>query len=401
VTRLAPALLVIAAAATLAATAGGVPAAEVTLRVERYFDPACTPLPGMAPSPNRGGCHRLRFAGTISSGAAGEYVSVLHQRCGSTGPGTSLVGAQTKERGAWDTFWGVTSGTFRARWNNNMSDPVRFRDSVRISVTKLSGFSHRVSVSGDQDMKGRIIELQRLVGGQWRLFRRARLVDDRITYGVNSTATFAVRKRGLVLRAFVPAKSAAPCYLPTASEQWTSGVASGSSGLGTRVIDRTLLCSTALQGGIRLVTIGAANANATGPGQPPLLSVSSGFAQPPGFVYASTASLTLYPDRCKQTRVPVRLQAGKLRAATPGLSARYFDCETPPRVFLRIRAVFREPATLESNRDPGYQTLSAQGDVSEAAVAVRTPSGKPLAFAAISGPKARLFTARSCVEDDT
>jgi hypothetical protein len=399
--RLTAAVLVTAAAAALAATAGSAPAADVTLKVERYFDPACTPLPGMAPSPNRGGCHRLRFAGTISSGVAGEYVSVLYQRCGSSGLGTSLVGAQTKERGAWDTFWGVRSGTFRARWGNSLSDPVRFRDSVWISVTKLSGFSHRVSVSGDQDMKGRIIELQRLVGGQWRLFRRARLVDDRITYGVNSTATFAVRKRGLVLRAFVPAKSAAPCYLPTASEQWTSGVASGTSGLGARVIDRTLLCSTALQGGIRLVSIRAANANATGLGQPPTLSVSSGFAQPPGFAYASTAGLTLYPDRCKQTRARVPLEAGSLKRAPPGLTGRTFDCEAPPRVLLRIRAVFREPATLESNRYPGYQTLSAQGDVSEAAVAVRTPSGKPLAFAAISGSKARLFAARGCVEDDT
>jgi hypothetical protein len=399
--RLTAAVLVAVAAAALTPTSGGAPAAEVTLTVARYFDPACTPLPGMAPSPGRGGCHRLRFSGTISSGKAGEYVSVLSQRCGSSGLGTSLVGVQTAEGGAWETIWGVGSATFRARWENSVSDPVRFRDSVRLSLTKLSGFRHRVNVSGDQDMVGRIIELQRLVAGQWRLMRRARLVDDRVSYGVNSSAMFTVRRRGLVLRAFVPAKSAAPCYTATASEQWTSGVASGSSGLGTRVIDRTLLCSTALQGGIRLVSIRASNAGSTGPGQPASLSVSSGFAQPPGFAYASTASLTLYPDRCKQTGVRVQLEAGNLRGATPGLSARSFDCETPARVLLRIRAVFREPATLESNRYSGYQTLSAQGDVSEAAVAVRTPSGKPLAFAAISGSKARLFTARSCSEDDT
>jgi hypothetical protein len=138
-----------------------------------------------------------------------------------------------------------------------VSEPVRFRDSVRISVTKLSGLSHRVSVSGDQDMKGRIIELQRLASGQWRLLRRARLVDDRITYGVNSSATFTVRRRGLVLRAFIPARSAAPCYTATASEQWTSGVPSDSSGLGSRVIDRTLLCATETQGGIRMFSIWA------------------------------------------------------------------------------------------------------------------------------------------------
>lgn len=399
--RLTAAVLVTAAAAALTTTAGGAPAAEVTLTVERYFDPACTPLPGMAPSPGRGGCHRLRFAGTISSGDAGEYVSVLYQRCGSGGLGTSLVGAQTKERGAWDTFWGVTSGTFRARWGNTLSSPVRFRDSVRLSVAPLSATRQRVYVNGDQDMKGRMIELQRLVSGQWRALRRTRLVADRSSWGVNSSATFTVRQAGLTLRAFIPAKSAAPCYAATASETWTSSVRPGTpSGTDARVIDRTLICSTDMQGGLRMASIRAASASGSGAyRQAPSLSTTGGSVQ--AYVTDSSTSLSFNPERCTETSARSALNAGRLRPATPGLSGRSFDCEAP-RVVIRVRAVFREPAALESTREAGFERLFARGAVSEAAVAIRTPSGKRLVLATLSGSgTARLFTARSCIEDDT
>jgi hypothetical protein len=396
--RLTAAVLVTTAAAVLAATAGGAPAADVTLTVERYFDPACTPLPGMAPSPIRGGCPRLRFAGTISSGAAGEYVSVLYQRCGSSGLGTSLVGAQTNDRGAWDTFWGVTSGTFRARWGSALSSPVRFRDSVRLSLAPLGATRQRVYVSGDQEMKGRIVELQRLVSGRWRTLRRTRLVADRSSWGVNSSATFTVRQPGLTLRAFIPAKSAAPCYAATASETWTSGAARPGtpSGAAARVIDRTLLCSTDMQGGVRMFSIRATGASGSGVyPQGPSIYASSGFSH--SFASASSTSLSYGSEKCAETRARVRLEAGTLRPAPPGQSGRSFDCEAP-RVLVRLRAVFRDPAALESNT----QSLFARGEVLEAAVAIRTPSGKRLAFATISASgKTRLFAAPSCVEDDT
>jgi hypothetical protein len=402
------ALLLIAAGgasfAIAAATATGAAAQRVTLAVERVFDPVCQPLPGQAPSAARG-CTRLRFTGTISSGAANEYVAVLHQRCGVSGVGTSVVGAQTEERGSWEATWGAAAGTYRARWMDNAgrigtSEPVRFRDSVPLSLTKLSSYRQRVSVTGDHNMKGRIVELQRYSAGRWRLVRRTRLVRTGGSYATSSSATFIVRRRGLVLRAFVPAKSAAPCYTPTATDEWRSGPAPG-AGLGARVIDRTLLCSTGMQGGLRMVSIAASSAR--GPDritQGPSLSVSSGFARSPGFASASTTSVTLYPDRCTGSGALVSLKAGNLRGAVPpGPFGTSFDCEAPRRVYLRFRAVFFEPATLERSRELDYQTISAHGQVSEAAVAVRTPSGRPLVFATMVGSKARLFTGRTCIED--
>jgi hypothetical protein len=403
--RLSPAALVTAAAAMLAAAAGGVHAADVTLTVERYFDPACRPLPGQTTGTGRSsGCHKLRFSGRIPGAVADEYVSVLLQRCGTSGIGSALTGTQTSAGGSWETEWWVMSGTFRARWKDAVSDPVRYRDSVRLTITKLSGFSHRVSVSGDQDMTGRIIELQRLVGGQWRFYRRTRLVDDPISYGRNSMATFTVRRRGLVLRAFVPAKSASPCYVATASEQWTSGVGSPAPGLGERVIDRTMLCSTALKGGLRLVHVRASSRVTSGPTQQlASLGVSSGFDKSPGLASASAMSLYIYPDRCGPTASQVALSAGKLRSAAPGQSTHSFDCEAPHRVLVRIRAVFREPVKLQSSRGfYGYPLLSAQGEVREAAVAIRTRGGRPLAFGRFSeSGNARLFAARGCIEHDT
>jgi hypothetical protein len=392
--------------AIIAGTVAAAPLQDVSLTVQRYFEPACSPAPGQASAPSRSGCQRLRFAGSISSRAANEYVALLHQRCGSSGIGTSVVGTQTGEGGFWEATWGLTAGTFRARWMDNAgrigtSDPVRYLGPVQFSLTKLSSYRQRVGVTGDQEMKGRIIELQRLIAGQWRRVRRTRLVADLGSYGRSSSATFIVRRRGLVLRAYMPAKSALPCYAATASDEWRSGPASA-AGSGARVIDRTLLCSTAVQGGIRMVSIDASSAS--GPDliqQGPSFSVSSGFARPPGFASASKTSFTFFPDRCTGSGALVSLKAGKLRSAPPGPLGRSFDCEAPRRVYLRLRAVFFEPAALVESRESGYRTAFAQGQISEAAVAIRAPSGKPLLFATLSGPNARLFTARHCIEDKT
>jgi hypothetical protein len=157
-----------------------------------------------------------------------------------------------------------------------------------------------------------------------------------------------------------------------------------------------------MQGGVRMVSVTASTAR--GPDliqEGPSFGVSSGFAKPPGLMSASKTSFTLYPDRCRGSGAIVSLDAEKLRAAPPGPFGRSFDCEAPRRVYLRLRANFFEPAALVDNRESGYRTLIAEGQLSEAAVAVRTPAGRPLLFAAFSGGKARLFAARSCIEDDT
>jgi hypothetical protein len=391
--------LAAASCAVVAATATGAASQRVTLTVERFFEPACTPLPGQASS-YRGGCHKLRFSGTIPSGQANEYVSVLHQKCGVSGLGTSLVGAQTQGGGSWEAQWLPASGTFRARWGASVSEAVRFRDSVRLQLTMLSPSRQHMTVTGDQDMKGRLVELQRLTAGQWRTLRRARFVADRSSYGVKGAVTFTVRQPGLVLRAFVPERSARPCYTATASETWTSGVRRGSPG--TRVIDRALLCSTGMRGGIRMVKVHASPVTRRGPTQNEAsFSVWSGDAG--SLVGASTGSLTINPEQCEETGARVPPQAGKLLRRPLGPDGRTFMCEVPLRVLVRVRAVFREATSLERNPPPapGYDPwLAARGEVSLASLIVRTLGGRPLAFATVSASgRPQLHVARTCMED--
>jgi hypothetical protein len=353
--------------------------------MERFYDNACR-------------CYKLRFFGTIASGAANEYVTVLRQECGSRSA-TAIAGASTRAGGAWEAepVFGARpesdSSTYRARWNGRLSDPLVFRGKLMTSLTTLGGGRFRVRVSTEQNMKGRRVELQRLVGGQWVRLRSARLVRFRGDFA----ATFTVRRRGLTLRAFLPARSAAPCYSATASESFVSGAVIG-PGTGAKAIDRTFLCSIAMRGGIPLLEIRASAATVIDAAH---FGASTNWNPDAGLISASTESLSLNPTRCTPSRARVALTTAKLEGGAAGPSEE-FECETPSRVLVRVRAVFRSAARLETNRDFGYPMLIAGGEVREASLAIRTPAGRPLAFASIhESGRARLFGGRGCVEDRT
>ena len=203
----------IAVFGVFAAAAVAAPAQDVTLKVERFFE-------------QEFGMWRLRFTGVIPSGAANEYVAVLHQKCGQRFS-TAIGGATTREGGVYEAIprYGVPpqSGTFRARWGRHVSEPVTLRSPVRISLVKQAGRRYRANVLADFDLTGRFIALQRLAGGRWTHVRRARLVAyGQAGYGSFYTATFKVRKRGLQLRVLVPEKTAAPCHEPAASHTFVS-----------------------------------------------------------------------------------------------------------------------------------------------------------------------------------
>jgi hypothetical protein len=357
---------------------------EVTLRVERFYDNACR-------------CYKLRFSGTIPSGQANEYVVVLRQECGAASS-TAIAGGLTQAGGGWvgDPVTGARpeadSSTYRARWNGRLSERVVFRPKLLMSLTKLGGGRYRVRVDTQQNLKGRPVELQRLVGGQWRRVRSARLA--RVGGGFGAILT--VRRRGLNLRVLVPARSAAPCYSATASETFVSDATSGPDS-GARVIDRTLLCSIAMRGGIRKLEIRALAATAT---ESPNFNATTNWSPDASLVSASSEVLSLNPTRCTQASARVPLTTETLEGGSAGLSEREFECETPSRVLVRVRAVFRSPATFETTRHFGYPVLSASGEMTEASMAIRTQAGKPLAFASVhESGSARVFGGRGCAED--
>jgi hypothetical protein len=199
--------------AAIASASAAAPAADVTMTAQRFYDPACR-------------CSKLRFSGTIPSGAANEYVAVMQQRCG-YGFSTSVVGAQTRAGGSWTVDWwgGGQSATYRAQWNGRFSAPVTVRPPIPLAFTTLPRRRYRVTVNmyeSLQDMNGRLVELQRQAAGGWTRVRRTRFTTDRESFGKSFSATFAVPTRGLTLRILVPKKSAAPCYAAAVTKTWVS-----------------------------------------------------------------------------------------------------------------------------------------------------------------------------------
>jgi hypothetical protein len=195
--------LLVAAAllSAFAANAAAAPTQDLTLQLSRSPDPVTK-------------VERIIFSGAIPSRAAGEYVSVMYQKCGFNFS-TAIAGATTQENGVWEAApsIAVASGVFRARWNNRLSSPVRYRSPAHVFFSRQRGRIFRVAVTAEAKLGGRFVALQRLAGGRWTHVRRIRLGID----GAYS-ATFAVPTRGLRLRIFVPAATAAPCYTASASQ---------------------------------------------------------------------------------------------------------------------------------------------------------------------------------------
>jgi hypothetical protein len=395
VSRFLAALIALAVLAACVALFGvpdaGAQRDDVTLKLERFYDNACR-------------CYKLRFSGTIGSGAANEYVAVLQQKCGSNSA-TAIAGATTQQGGVWTaepvSFGarpGEDSSTYQARWNGRLSDPLRFTGKVHISLTPLARGRYRVNVSTSatgQNMKGRMIELQRLVGGRWTLVQTASLRGARGTF----TATVTARARNQSFRVFVPARSAAPCYVATPSQPFVAGrrPAPGSAA----VIDRTVSCSAGVRGGLRMVEVGAF----TGAEQPPLprsagFGVTSNWVPDASLVSASSGAVQLNPTRCTGASTSVPLVTQGLRGGLVSTGDLEYKCETPRRVLVRIRAVFHVPMKLEPDRTFGYPMLRVLGEIKEAQLAVRSPSGRSLAFASLVGGKARLLVAPSCAKDE-
>lgn len=208
-----PALLplAIAAALSLPSAATAAPAQDVTVSLRQYR--------------NENLVSTLEFSGRIASGAPNERVDLLVRECGYD-HFRVVGGALTSPGGFWTIELPRTLGSFRARWDGRHSATVPVRAPIFLfRAVKLAGRrAWRVAIprgSGAvlQDMHGRIVELQRrTAAGRWVRVRQARL---RATF-TSFEVVFAVPTRGLTLRAFVPARSAAPCYTANATPPWRS-----------------------------------------------------------------------------------------------------------------------------------------------------------------------------------
>jgi hypothetical protein len=193
---------------------------SVTLNFVRFYTNACN-------------CFNARVSGQIASNSAGEEVVILRQYCGRSAASASAVGqALSRAGGFWETELqfvsrpdALASESYRARWNGQFSAPVTFRGKLAVSRARTSPSRSRISVfttvNNPVNLKGRQIVLQRKVGGSWTRIATARLASHRVKY-YTFVATFTVPRRGWTLRALVPARSAAPCFTASVSEEWRS-----------------------------------------------------------------------------------------------------------------------------------------------------------------------------------
>jgi hypothetical protein len=196
----------------------------------------------------------------------------------------------------------------------------------------------------------------------------------------------------------------------------------------TAVVDRTFACTPGFIGGqysIETRVRDGSGLHAGAWGAPPLAAIgtsATGAAQTAvenyvawiaGGTPARAASVTptfgswTFPFRtwgtvsvnlglCRRAAARVPLVPQGLEAKPVGVFEDPHDCATPRRILLRVRATVREPGKLSTYRS----YLRTTEPVKSAELAVRTPSGTPVAYAQVlESGTARLFTAKGCVQD--
>jgi hypothetical protein len=199
----------VAAAAVLASAAAAADSLP-TIRATLYRDAGA-------------GTNLLRFSGEVPTAKAGDEVTVLGRDCGS-GPDRVVGGTITDARGVWleEDVWPLPNGSYRARWNGRLSEPVRVKNlTMHFSVKKSRGARRwTVGAIGVQGFEwtGRKVVLQRQAAtGRWIRLRDARLRQTTPWY---FAATFAISGRGLRVRVLFPTATVAPCFEAAATPAW-------------------------------------------------------------------------------------------------------------------------------------------------------------------------------------
>lgn len=194
-----------------------------------------------------------------------------------------------------------------------------------------------------------------------------------------------------------------------------------------RVIDRTVVCAAALNGGIREIQIrtqsGAVKRGSRWD-KPALAMVTTGnTGSAANALYDAVAwavagvptgeamliqTMVDYPypvnawgtlamsNRCKVSRARLALSPSGLRGAPVGPLGETYDCTTSRSFLVRIRGLLTADSTLSTRRG----NLATTTPLREAQVVVATATGKRLVYASVAASgKARLFTAPSCIPD--
>jgi hypothetical protein len=185
--------------------------------------------------------------------------------------------------------------------------------------------------------------------------------------------------------------------------------ASARSSQSFTVINRTMVCATAFEGGapdrIRSLSVSTGRELGEGRGQfAASISLGTGRGASASLVsiQADSASTSrpwvlVNRRRCKTIKASVPPAREERTAAAVEFSAGCKLLDAPPRVLVRLRASMQSPTRWSLYRE---QYLWARGTPLDASVIVRTyPARKPIAFASFDrSGAARFFAVPSCRE---
>ena len=125
---------------------------------------------------------------------------------------------------------------------------------------------------------------------------------------------------------------------------------------------------------------------------PQLVGATSGY---PWNGPSPTGGLGFNVKLCKAAPKPIPLTTRGLSGGAAGQFGDQYKCLLSGPVVIRLRAFFVTPTTLKI--DKARTWYSAIGRIANAQVAVRTATGKPLAYAqTLDSGKARLFVSGGC-----
>ena len=170
----------------------------------------------------------------------------------------------------------------------------------------------------------------------------------------------------------------------------------------TAVVDRTVSCEAGLSGSLPKFVVWSSSALRTGPQKHEAnADVRSQVVPAWRLAYISESSLMLSPA-CTITRASVPLSRKALSGGESSIFVNSAPCLSSARLLIRVRGTFAAPASFRPAFVAGgaagpVRMLVARGKVTSAQLAIRTTSGKPLAYASFGAKgTTQVYTARRC-----
>ena len=162
---------------------------------------------------------RLTLFGSIPDGRPKQIVRLEARDCGqSQYRQVAVVETAAGGRWSWEYFYPGITASLRARWQDRTSAPVRVRDRAYVALRQSGARAFSASVRAKMSFAGKRLHLQRLDPARgWTTLSSAVLAGGGAppgsTFVFSKTRFTAKPPAGSLVRAFVPAAQAGPCYL--------------------------------------------------------------------------------------------------------------------------------------------------------------------------------------------